>query len=209
MQNPPAKVSEADKARARKHWKKAVEYYFDHNPKTFKEARAAIALHPNWSRPHWLLGAAYMLIPPINREAAIREYRQVVRKEPSWSTGHLCLGTKLAEQGRVDEGIASLREALRLKPDCVYIRAELSRWLLVRNEYLEAITVMRGKPSLSPFYTSADAYLLRAEAIHNSGHHTSDLKREAWEEILRLDSTIPANRAAQEQARKRLSEITP
>ena len=97
-----------------------------------------------------------------------------------------------------------LREALRLDPESTCARIELAYSLLKRNDYREAITVLRGKPSLSPHYTLADAHLLIAEAWVKHGN--TDRARHVWEFVLTMDETIPAYRIAQEEARRRLIE---
>jgi len=193
-----------DKFLARKHFNKAFDYYFKGSRKAIKEARAAIAHQPKWSRPHWLLGLVFMFVPPIDLESAIREYREVTRKEPQWSIGHHDLGRALAKQGRIDEAMVAFRESLRLEPDSIWTRIWLAQCLLKRGDYREAITVLRSKPSLSHYYTVADAHLLLAEAMaQNNGR---DEARGEWEFILTLDDAIPAYRVAKVEARRRLLE---
>ena len=193
-----------DKILARKHFDKAFDYYFKGSRRAIKEAREAIKHNPKWSRPHWLLGTVFMHVPPPDIESAIKEYREVTRLEPQWPEGHYYLGTALAQQGRIDEAMPPLREALRLEPDAPCTRVALAECLLKRNDYRAAITVLRGKPSLSPHYTLADAYLLIAEAWVK--RHRTDLARPAWEFVLTLDDTIPVYRIPKEEARRRLLE---
>ncbi|HYX40897.1 MAG TPA: tetratricopeptide repeat protein, partial [Pyrinomonadaceae bacterium] len=121
-----------DKLLARKHFDKAFDYYFKGSRKAIKAARAAIAHNPKWSRPHWLLGQVFMFVPPIDLESAIREYREVTRKEPQWSKGHHDLGRALAKQGRIDEAMIAFRESLRLEPDLTWTRIWLAKCLLKR-----------------------------------------------------------------------------
>jgi tetratricopeptide (TPR) repeat protein len=119
--------------------------------------------------------------------------------------GHFNLGRILVRQGRIDEAMAAQRQALKLEPNAIGARIELARCLLKRLDYREAITVLRRKPSLSPFYTLADAHLLLAEALANS-HYGLEQARAEWEFILTLDASIPAYAFAQETARRRLLE---
>jgi len=58
----------------------------------------------------------YSQVPPIDREAALREFREAIRKAPLWYLVHYDLGRTLARQARYEEAIVALREALRLKP---------------------------------------------------------------------------------------------
>ncbi|HEV7798808.1 MAG TPA: tetratricopeptide repeat protein [Pyrinomonadaceae bacterium] len=143
---------------------------------------------------------------PIDLEEATREYREVTLKEPQWDMGHFNLGKILVRQGRIDEAMAAQRQALKLAPNAMGARIELARCLLKRSDYREAITVLRGKPSLSPFYTLADAHLLLAEALAASSHYGLEQARAEWEFILTLDASIPAYGFAQETARRRLLE---
>ena len=194
-----------NKKLAKEHWCKGLDYYFQRRPSVFEEARKASELHPTSSRPHWLLGVAYLHVPPLNVEAAIREFRLVVQKEPQWPIGHHNLGRCLVMQGRFDEALAPLRQALRMEPDALWARADLAQCLLKRGEFREAITVLRGKPSLSPFYTVADAHLLLADTLMQMGMRGDDARAQ-WQFILTLDESIPAYRAARAEARKRLQE---
>jgi tetratricopeptide (TPR) repeat protein len=128
-----------------------------------------------------------------------------VRKDPRWPEGHASLAATLLKQGRVDEALRSVREVLRLKPDYKWAQVELSKHLLKRNEYREAITVLRGGPSLSPLYTLADAYLMLDEALARMGRPVEE-RRGVWEQILTLDESIPAFRVARAEVRKRMDE---
>ena len=193
-----------NKERAREHWSEGWECYFNGDRKgALKHGHLALVNNIRWSRPHWFLGMVYSLMEPINLEEAIREYRELVYKEPMWSNSHYCLGKALAQQGRVDEALEPLRQALRMEPDQVAFRTELAQWLLKRKDYREAITVLRGRPSLSPFYTMADAYLMLAEKMESC---SSASAAEVWREILTFDESIPANRLAIAEARKRIAE---
>jgi tetratricopeptide (TPR) repeat protein len=195
----------ANKPLAREHFRKALEYYFDCDRRAIKHANIAIAQNLKWSRPHWLLGLIYSTVEPIDLEEAIREYREVIVKEPQWPMGHYNLGRILSQQGRIDEAMAAQRQALRLEPEAIRARVELARCLLKRCDYREAITVLRGRPSLSFHYTLADAHLLLAEALMNS-HYGIEQARAEWEFILGFDASIPAYRVAQDTARRRLLE---
>jgi predicted Zn-dependent protease len=192
---------------AREHWDKAFDYFFKGNRRrTIKEARLAMTLNPSLARPHWVIGQVYLTTEPVDREAALREFRELVRKDPRWPEGHASLAATLMKQGRVDEALRSVREVLRLKPGYTWAQVELSRYLLKRNEYREAITVLRGRPSPSPLYTVADAYLMMDEALAKMGRPVEE-RREVWEQILVLDESVPAYRVARAEVRKRMDEV--
>jgi Flp pilus assembly protein TadD len=195
------------KLSAREHWNKSFEYLFGGNRRrTIEEARLAMTLNPNYVRPHWVIGQAYLIIEPEDREAALKEFRELVRKDPRWPEGHSSLAAVLLKQGRKVEALKSIREVLRLKPDYSWAQLELSKHLLERGEYREAVAVLQGKANSPAFCTVADAHLLRAELWLNRSHEEA---RAEWQYILTLDDTIPANRVAQVQARKRLQETEP
>jgi tetratricopeptide (TPR) repeat protein len=189
---------------AREHWHKSFEYLFKGNRRrTIKEARLAMTLNPNYVRPHWVIGQAYLIIEPEDREAALKEFRELVRKDPRWVEGHSSLAAVLLKQGRKAEALKSIREVLRLKPKYPWAQIELSRDLLKRNEYREAVAVLLGKANPPHFCTMVDAHLLIAELLMNRSYAEA---RAEWQYILTLDETIPANRVAQIEARKRLQE---
>jgi len=191
---------------AREHWDKAFDYFWKRNRRlTIREARLAMKLNPNLARPHWIIGQAYF-IEPEDREAAIKEFRELVRKDPRWPEGHASLGATLMKQGRVDEALKCVREVLRLKPDYKWAQVELAKHLLKRNEYREAITVLRARPSLSPDYTVADAYLMLDELLERMGRPVEE-RHEVWKQILTLDETIPAYRVARAEVSKRMAEV--
>jgi len=189
---------------AREHWKKAMEYYWDGDRRrTIKEARLAMKLDPNYVRSHWIIGCVYLSTEPVDCEAALKEFRELVRKDPRWPEGHCCLGRTLMRQGRTDEALKSFRQVLRLKPDSPWAQVEIGRHLLKRGEYREAVAVLQGKPSPPHYCTVADAHLLIAEFVVRWSHEEA---RAEWEQILMLDETVPAYRVAQVEARKRLAE---
>jgi predicted Zn-dependent protease len=189
---------------AREHWDRAFDYFWKGDRKrAIKEARLAMKLNPNYVRPHWVIGQVYLSTEPVDREAALREFRELVRKDPHWVEGHTALAATLMKQGRNAEALKSIREVLRLKPNRPWAQLQLSKHLLERGEYREAIAVLLAKAKAPHFCTPVDAHLLRAELLWNMSRE--DACRE-WEYILTLDETIPANRVAQIEARKRLQQ---
>jgi Flp pilus assembly protein TadD len=187
---------------AREHWSKAFDYFWKGDRRrTIKEARLAMTLDPSLVRPHWVIGQVHLSTKPEDREAAINQFRELVRKDPNWPEGHASLAAVLMKQGRKTEALTSIREVLRLKPKHSWAKLELSKHLLARGEYREAIAVLLEKSNPPHFCTPVDAYLLRAELLMNTSRAEA---RAEWEYILTLDETIPANRVAQVEARKRL-----
>ena len=192
------------KLTANEHWDKASDYWWKGNVKrAIKEGRLAMKLNPNLARPHWIVGQAYLRAEPPDREAALKEFRELVRKDPRWVEGHSALASVLLKQGRKAEALKSLREELRLKPNRPWAQVHVARHLLERGEYREAVAVLLAKANPPHFCTRVDAHVLIAELLMR---WSSEEARAEWEYILTLDETIPANRIAQVTARKRLQE---
>lgn len=190
---------------AREHWYRAVRYYFEGDRKrTIKEARLAMKLNPNYVRLHRIIGCVYLSTEPVDCEAALKEFRELVRKDPHWPEGHEQLGRALMRQGRTAEALKSFREVLRLRPKSPWSQVEVGRQLLKHGEYREAVAVLLGKATPPPFCTRADAHLLIAEFLFIRSYAEA---RAELEYILTLDETIPANRVGQIEARKRLQEM--
>ena len=190
---------------ALEHYKKAHKCYWEGNRRgTIKEGRLALKLNPTYLKAHWLIGCVYLSTQPVDCEAALKEFRELVRKAPHWPEGHEHLGRTLMRQGRTAEALKSFREVLRLRPHSPIAQVEISRHLLGRGEYREAVAVLLGKAIAPHFCTMADAHLLMAEFLIRWS--SADARAE-WEYILTLDETIPANRVAQIEARKRLQDL--
>jgi Tfp pilus assembly protein PilF len=192
------------KLTAREHWYRALKYYWEGDRRrTIREGRLAMKLNPNYVRVHRIIGCAYLSTEPVDCEAALKEFRELVRKDPRWPEGHEHLGRALMRQGRTAEALKSFREELRLRPDSPWAQVEIGRHLLKRGEYREAVAVLLGKATAPQFCTMLDAHLLIAEFVMRWSYAEA---RAEWEYILTLDETIPANRVAQIEARKRLQE---
>lgn len=194
----------SEKPTAREHWDKAFEYWWDGNmQRAIEEGRLAMQLNPSLARPHWIVGQSYLRMEPPDRGAALKEFRELVRKDPRWVEGHAALAATLLQLGRRAEALKSIRAVLRRKPNYNWAQLELSKNLLERGEYREAVAVLLAKASPPQFCTVADAHLLRAELLWNRNREEA---RAELEYILTLDETIPAYRVAQVEARKRLNE---
>jgi tetratricopeptide (TPR) repeat protein len=192
------------KLTAREHWKNALGYYWEGDRRrTIREGRLAMKLNPNYVRVHRIIGCVYLSTEPVDCEAALKEFRELVRKDPRWPEGHESLGRALMRQGRTAEALKSFREVLRLRPNSPLAQVEIGRHLLKRGEYREAVAVLLAKTTPPHFCTKVDAHLLIAEFVMR---WSSAEARAEWEYILTLDETIPAYRVAQVQARKRLQE---
>ena len=68
---------------AREHYSKAFDYFWKGDRRrTIKEARLAMSLDPSLVRPHWVIGQVYLSTKPEDREAALKEFRELVGKDP-------------------------------------------------------------------------------------------------------------------------------
>lgn len=189
---------------ARKFWDKAFDHWWNGEyQRSIEAGREALRLNPALARPHWIIGQAYLTMNPPDRESAIKEFRELTRKDPRWVHGHGSLGGTLAKQGRIDEALKCFREAFRLAPQEPWTRIELARLLLKRNNYQEAIRVLRAPGSA--FHTRIDAYHMLGRTLADTSACGSEEEREVWEHILTFDESIPANRPAMAEARERLS----
>lgn len=93
-----------NKLTAREHWKKALGYYWEGDRRgTIREGRLAMKLNPNYVRVHRIIGCVYLSTEPVDCEAALKEFRELVRKDPRWPEGHESLGRALMRQGRTAE----------------------------------------------------------------------------------------------------------
>jgi predicted Zn-dependent protease len=192
------------KTLAGEYWDKAFEYYFDgESDRAIAAGRKAMELNPRLARPHWIIGHAYIFRKPPDPESALKEFRQLVEKDPRWYAGHAALGSTLEKQGRIIEALKCYREAFRLRPKDSGIRINFAQLLLKRNDFREAIHVLRAISS--PFGTEIDAYHLLARAMEEKNYELADV-RAVWEHILTFDESIPANQSAMAEARARLKK---
>lgn len=102
----------------------------------------ALAADPDYVRAQIELGAAYAqkadyLVAPELRERAILILRRVIESRPRLPRVWRELGLTLVSQGRVGEGIESLRRALSLSPDDPRVLAGLARGLFIGSAELK------------------------------------------------------------------------
>ncbi len=95
---------------------------------------------------------------------AERDFRRALALNPSYAPAHHDRAWLLVALGRMDEGIAEIREAQRLEPLSLRAIADLG-WVLYRaGRPDEAIAAMRGLLELEPGFTAARDCLERALA---------------------------------------------
>lgn len=114
-------------------------------------------------------------------EGEMDQYRQARDRWPLDPATHRALGRALCRNGRLDEGIASLRKALELRPEAETELALGDAWL-DHDRYVDALQAFSEAARLDP--TNAAAHNGRGIALALSG----DTRRavEAFSEAVRL-----------------------
>ncbi|MHB8346892.1 MAG: tetratricopeptide repeat protein [Acidiferrobacterales bacterium] len=80
-------------------------------PKAEQIFRQALALRSDHAPTHMQLGHL-----STGLTAALAHYRRAVKLEPSFAEAHAAIGAVLVSCGQINEGVSSLRRALRLNP---------------------------------------------------------------------------------------------
>jgi len=109
---------------------------------------------------------------------AEREFQRALAANPSYAAAHHDYAWLLVALGRMDEGIAEIREAQRLEPLSLRASADLG-WVLYRaGRPDEAIAAMRRLLELEPGFTAARDCLERALARRGSDAESLAVARE-------------------------------
>ena len=97
----------------------AMAKWFNSNNRA-DEAIAALEkatrLDPSAAMPWVDLGVLYARVPKT-REKAVAAFSESLKRDGTLAGAHFALGTVLADVGKVDEAVAELNTAARLKPD--------------------------------------------------------------------------------------------
>src|SRR5258706_3187605 len=96
----------------------------------------SLILNSKDARKRTQLGEAYQKAG--KKAEALDAFRRAVKDAPDYATGHAALGAFLAEEGKWEEGEASLLEATRLKPDLVAPYVTLAAEYAKRSEFSKA-----------------------------------------------------------------------
>ncbi|MBV8199543.1 MAG: tetratricopeptide repeat protein, partial [Acidobacteria bacterium] len=109
---------------------------------------------------------------------AEREFQRALAVNPSYAPAHHDYAWLLVALGRMDEGIAEIREAQRLEPLSLRASADLG-WVLYRaGRPDEAIAAMRRLLELEPGFTAARDCLERALARRGRAAESLAVARE-------------------------------
>jgi tetratricopeptide (TPR) repeat protein len=101
-------------------------------------------------------------------EAAERQYRRAVTEPDAAADSRLRFGVFLYRQGRPQEAVAWLEEALRLRPQAAEPAVELARVYLQLNRLEDAERVLAKALEVEPTHVAAQVLLRRARRLRES-----------------------------------------
>jgi tetratricopeptide (TPR) repeat protein len=113
---------------------------------------------------------------------------------------HYYQGAIALEEGRLEEGLAELQEALKGHPDYVDALAELGRYYLIRKDYRKAEDQLQHALRIQPDHYTANFYVLmlytrtkdpRQEAQAKRFEELKNLLAEKTQEFLRIVNVRP------------------
>jgi tetratricopeptide (TPR) repeat protein len=180
-------------------------------------ANAALALHPDYPRPHEILGDIFM--GKGKAEKAVEAFRRAIELEPARANTHMKLGMALMKVGRTGEAESAIEDFKRLDPnrESIARAAELEkndmhagaekiyRQILKRDpDNVEALRLLAIVAASQDHYGDAEVLLqqavncapdfLRARADLVSVQLERDRFDEAIknaEALIRIDETLP------------------
>jgi len=157
-----------------------------------------LELKPGDPRGKLAMGAA--LFRAKDYAAAIPWLKESAGIPGTATKAHYYLGAIALWEGRLDEALIELQEALKAKPDYADALAELGRYYLMRKDYEQAENQIQRALKIDPDHYAANFYLLtlytrikdsRREA---QGKHFEELEKllaEKTQEFLRIVETRP------------------
>jgi len=106
----------------------------------------ALALEP--TNPDIVRNTACCLAAALGRvDTAVAAGEYVAARDPLNPRGHVMLANDYVYAGRLDEAIASLRTALRLRPDYAGLQSGIGDALLLKGEPAAALAAIQKDPS--------------------------------------------------------------
>ena len=132
------------------------------------------------------LKGRFLGLPQLQHKA-IEPLRRALALNPSLVNAHVWLGSALLDLGQVDEGIASLREAVELEPDNADVHQTLARaYWMSKGMVPEGIAELRKAIALNPEagYTHLQLSMLEAlsgnlDAAEQSARQAIELQERA------------------------------
>lgn len=163
-----------------------------------------IAHYPDYAPSHLLLGQIQLFSGQPDYDAALREFREVVRINSSWTEGHQWSGFAFERRGELDKAIASYREAIRLAPEDARPHVALGNCLARKGHYAEAIKMFRRGLELKPYGTEADVRVMLAGALANNGRIKEACLE--WRRVLEIEAGYPSYDAPRQEAQRMLAK---
>jgi protein O-GlcNAc transferase len=185
------------------HEKAWVLYLEERYPEAEKVLRENIVRFPDYAPSHLLLGQIQFFSEEPDFDAALMEFREVVRIGPSSQEGHHWLGSAFEHVGQTDDAIASYREAIRLAPEDPRPHVALGNCFIRKGWYSEAIKLLRKGLELKPYCTETDVRVFLAEALLKTGQTKAACAE--WRRVTEIEEGYPSYGASQEEARRKLA----
>lgn len=126
----------------------------------------SLAMHPT-AEAHTFLGWVYSMLG--RTEEAIAECREAIQVDPSYGNPYNDIGAYLIEQGKLDEAVPYLEQALRAERyECPFFpHFNLGRVWERKGQWRRAMEEYRTALHLNPGYTLAELRLHRLQALMN------------------------------------------
>ncbi len=152
--------------------------------------RRAIALAPEWSRPHAALGRLLLRNAVGRREEAEKELQRAISIEPGLWDPHDSLGILYRVAGRLEEAYVAASRAVELAPDLVGPHNNLANLLMAMKRYEEAEEQYRAAIALDqehakPYYNLACLYSITGRREEALEHLEAAIRRAP---VLRLEA---------------------
>jgi Tfp pilus assembly protein PilF len=128
--------------------------------------RRSLAMQPT-AEAHTFLGWAYSMLGQV--EEAIAECEEAIRVDPGYGNPYNDIGAYLIEQGKLDEAVPYLEQALQAERyECPFFpHFNLGRVWERKGQWLRAMEEYREALRLNPEYTLAERRLYRLQALLN------------------------------------------
>jgi len=141
-----------------------------------------VRLKPQDARGKLALGAA--LVRARQYDAATRALTEAAKVSETATTAHYYLGCVARQNGRLDDAIQELQQALKARPDYADALAELGQSYLMKREYEQAGKLLRRALEIAPDHYAANFNLLTLYARTKDERETAQSAR--FEEVKKL-----------------------